>query len=108
MTVHNQTRHWQELDAAHHIHPFSDTAALNKEGVRVITSAKGVWLTDSEGKKLIDGMAGLWCVQLGYGNEELAEAGAKALRELPYYNSFFKTTTPATIELAAKLAEVLP
>ena len=108
MTFSNQTRHWQALDAAHHIHPFSDTAALNKEGVRVITSAKGVWLTDSEGKRLIDGMAGLWCVQLGYGNEELAEAGYKALRELPYYNSFFKTTTPPTIELAAKLAEVLP
>ena len=107
-TVHNQTRHWQALDAAHHIHPFSDTAALNKEGVRVITSAKGVWLTDSEGKRLLDGMAGLWCVQLGYGNEELAEAGAKALRELPYYNHFFKTSNPWTIELATKLAQLLP
>lgn len=107
-TLHNQTRHWQALDAAHHIHPFSDTAALNKEGVRVIVSAKGVYLTDSEGKRLLDGMAGLWCVNLGYGNEELAEAGAKALRELPYYNSFFKTSTPPTIELAAKLAQILP
>ncbi len=105
---HNQTRHWQALDAAHHIHPFSDTAALNREGVRVITSAKGAWLTDSEGKRLLDGMAGLWCVQLGYGNEELAEAGAKALRELPYYNHFFKTSNPWTIELAAKLATLLP
>lgn len=107
-TVHNQTRHWQALDAAHHIHPFSDTAALNKEGVRIITSAKGIYLTDSEGKRLLDGMAGLWCVQLGYGNEELAEAGYKALKELPYYNSFFKTTNPHTIELAAKLATILP
>jgi len=107
-TVRNQTRHWQALDAAHHIHPFSDTAALNKEGVRVITHAEGVYIYDSEGKRLLDGMAGLWCVQLGYGNEELAEAGAKALRELPYYNHFFKTSNPYTIDLATKLAQLLP
>ena len=104
----NQTKHWQALDAAHHVHPFSDTAALNKEGVRVITRGKGVYLWDSEGKKLIDGMAGLWCVQVGYGNEELAEAGYEALKTLPYYNHFFKTSNPWTIELAAKLATLLP
>ena len=104
----NQTKHWQALDAAHHVHPFSDTASLNKEGVRVITRGKGVYLWDSEGKKIIDGMAGLWCVQVGYGNEELAEAGYEALRTLPYYNHFFKTSNPWTIELAAKLATLLP
>ncbi len=104
----NQTRHWQALDAAHHVHPFSDTAALNKEGVRVITRGEGVYLWDSEGKKIIDGMSGLWCVQVGYGNEELAQAGYEALKRLPYYNHFFKTSNPWTIELAAKLAEFLP
>ena len=104
----NQTKHWQALDAAHHVHPFSDTAALNKEGVRVITRGKGVYLWDSDGKKIIDGMAGLWCVQVGYGNEELAEAGYEALKTLPYYNHFFKTSNPWTIELAAKLATLLP
>jgi putrescine aminotransferase len=110
MTAHrsNQTKHWQALDAAHHVHPFSDTAALNKEGVRVITRGKGVYLWDSEGRKIIDGMAGLWCVQVGYGNEELAEAGYEALKTLPYYNHFFKTSNPWTIELAAKLATLLP
>ncbi len=104
----NQTKHWQALDAAHHVHPFSDTAALNKEGVRIITRGRGVYLWDSEGKKIIDGMAGLWCVQVGYGNEELAEAGYDALKTLPYYNHFFKTSNPWTIELAAKLATLLP
>ncbi|MEJ0027024.1 MAG: aminotransferase [Rhizomicrobium sp.] len=104
----NQTRHWQALDAAHHVHPFSDTAALNKEGVRVITRGQGVYLWDSEGKKIIDGMSGLWCVQVGYGNAELAEAGCEALKTLPYYNHFFKTSNPWTIELAAKLATLLP
>ena len=110
MTAHrsNQTKHWQALDAAHHVHPFSDTAALNKEGVRVVTRGKGVYLWDSEGRKIIDGMAGLWCVQVGYGNEELAEAGYEALKTLPYYNHFFKTSNPWTIELAAKLAILLP
>jgi putrescine aminotransferase len=110
MTAHgsNQTRHWQALDAAHHIHPFTDTAALNREGVRVITRGKGVYLWDSDGRKIIDGMSGLWCVQVGYGDEELAEAGYEALKTLPYYNHFFKTSNPWTIELAAKLATLLP
>jgi putrescine aminotransferase len=106
--THNLTKHWQALDAAHHVHPFSDAAALAKEGVRVITRADGVYLWDSEGHKIIDGMAGLWCVQLGYGNRELADAGYEALKTLPYYNHFFKTSNPYTIELAAKLASLLP
>ena len=54
-------------DAAHHMHPFSDTGALNREGVRVITGAEGVWLTDSDGNRYMDGMAGLWCCQVGHG-----------------------------------------
>jgi putrescine aminotransferase len=104
----NLTRHWQALDAAHHVHPFSDTAALNKEGVRVITHGDGVYLWDSDGNRIIDGMAGLWCVQLGYGNRELADAGYEALKELPYYNHFFKTSNPWTIELARRLVSFLP
>jgi putrescine aminotransferase len=103
-----RTEHWRAQDAAHHIHPFTETLALNREGVRVITRGKGIYLWDSDGKKLIDGMAGLWCVQLGYGNGELARAGYDALKTLPYYNHFFKTTNPWTAELAAKLAGILP
>ena len=105
---HNLTKHWQAIDAAHHIHPFTDTAALNKEGVRVITRADGVYLWDSNGNKIIDGMSGLWCVQVGYGNKELADAGYEALKTLPYYNHFFKTTNPYTAELADKMAKLLP
>jgi len=107
-STHNHTKHWQALDAAHHVHPFSDTAALNKEGVRVIVKADGIYLWDSEGNKIIDAMAGLWCVQVGYGNKALADAGCEALNTLPYYNHFFKTTNPYTVELAAKLATLLP
>jgi putrescine aminotransferase len=105
---HNLTQYWRTLDAAHHIHPFTNTPALTREGVRIITRADGVYLWDSEGRKIIDGMAGLWCVQVGYGNAELAEAGYEALKTLPYYNHFFKTSNPWTIELAAKLVTLLP
>ena len=104
----NQTKHWQALDARHHIHPFTDQGALAAKGVRVITRAEGIYLWDSEGNRLIDGMSGLWCVQVGYGRRELADAGAKALQELPYYNAFFQTTTPYAAELSAKLAELTP
>jgi putrescine aminotransferase len=102
------TQHWRALDAAHHIHPFTQTAALNREGVRVITRGQGIYIWDSDGKKLIDGMSGLWCMQLGYGNKELAQAGYEALSTLPYYNHFFKTTNPWTAELAGKLVTLLP
>ncbi|MDZ4870572.1 MAG: aspartate aminotransferase family protein [Alphaproteobacteria bacterium] len=106
--THNLTKHWQEIDALHHVHPFTDTAALNKKGVRVIVKADGINLWDSEGHKLIDGMSGLWCVNVGYGRTELAEAAYEAMKTLPYYNSFFQTTNPYATELAAKIASLLP
>ena len=102
------TEEMQATDAAHHIHPFTDTNALNERGARVITRANGVWLTDSEGNKILDGMAGLWCVNIGYGRDELAEAAARQMRQLPYYNTFFNTTHPPIVELSARLAEVAP
>lgn len=102
------TAEYRALDAAHHIHPFSDMAALNRAGSRVIVKADGVYLWDSEGNKIIDGMAGLWCVNLGYGRRELADAAYRQMQELPYYNTFFKTTHPPVIELSALLAELTP
>jgi putrescine aminotransferase len=95
-------------DAAHHIHPFTDTCALNREGARIITSAEGVWLTDSDGKRYLDGMAGLWCCQVGHGREEIVDAVTRQMRELEYYNTFFKTSHPPAIALAEKLAELAP
>jgi len=104
----NQTKHWQAIDARHHVHPFTDQAALAKQGARIITKADGIYLWDSEGNRLIDGMAGLWCVQVGYGRAELADAGAKALKELPYYNNFFQTANPYVAELSEKLSSLTP
>ncbi|HEX7931633.1 MAG TPA: aspartate aminotransferase family protein [Paraburkholderia sp.] len=102
------TAEYRALDAAHHIHPFSDMGALNRNGSRVIVKAHGVYLWDSEGNKVIDGMAGLWCVNVGYGRKELADAAYRQMQELPYYNTFFKTTHPPVIELSALLAELAP
>ncbi len=108
ITNHLPTAELQALDAAHHMHPFTDGDALKKKGVRIIKSAKGVWLTDTEGHKIIDGMAGLWCVNIGYGRRELAQVAARQIEELSYYNTFFQTTHVPAIALAAKIAELAP
>jgi putrescine aminotransferase len=100
------TAEWQSLDAAHYIHPFTDHAALSRKGTRLITRAEGVYLHESEGRRILDGMSGLWCVNLGYGRKELADAAYRQLLELPYYNSFFQVSHPPAIELARLLVEV--
>lgn len=104
-----ETVRLKALDLAHHMHPFADHQELVAEGgTRVITRAEGVYLYDSEGERLLDGMGGLWCVNIGYGRKELAEVAAKQMNELPYYNTFFKTTMPSTVELAAEIATIAP
>ena len=108
MNTPRTTQAWQALDAAHHLHPFSDAHSLNQLGSRVVVRGEGVRIWDSEGQCIIDGMAGLWCVNLGYGRKELAEAAYQEMLELPFYNTFFKTTHPPVIELSTLLAELTP
>ncbi|MEM7302323.1 MAG: aspartate aminotransferase family protein [Pseudomonadota bacterium] len=108
ITNHPPTEELQALDAAHHMHPFTMGNELAQKGPRVITRASGVTLTDSNGETYLDAMAGLWCVNIGYGRAELAEAAARQMRELPYYNTFFQTSHVPAIALAAKLAELAP
>lgn len=108
ITNHMPTAELQALDAAHHMHPFTENAALAKKGARIMTSGKGVWLTDSEGRKIIDGMAGLWCVNIGYGRTELGDVAKAQMDQLAYYNTFFQTSHVPAIALAAKLAEIAP
>jgi len=105
---HLPTDQLQALDAAHHIHPFSDMGELNAKGTRIITRADGAYIWDSDGNKLLDGMAGLWCVNVGYGRKELVDVATKQMMQLPYYNSFFQSTNVPAIELSAKLAELAP
>ena len=108
ITNHLPTAELQRLDAAHHMHPFTTGDDLAKKGARIITRAEGCWLTDSEGHRILDGMAGLWCVDLGYGRKELADVAARQMMELPFYNTFFQTTHVPAIALSARLAELAP
>jgi len=102
------TQDWQAADAAHYLHPFTDFKALAAKGSRVITKADNVYLWDSDGKKIFDAMSGLWCVNVGYGQQELIDAATAQLKQLPFYNSFFQTANPPAIELAELLAQVTP
>lgn len=109
MTAKNpQTLQWQALSSEHHLAPFSDYKQLKEKGPRIVTRAEGVYLWDSEGNQILDGMSGLWCVAIGYGRDELADAASRQMRKLPYYNLFFQTAHPPALELAKALSEITP
>ncbi len=97
---------WQELDSRHYLHPFTDHKDLRQKKSRIITRADGVYIYDADGRQILDGMSGLWCVNAGYGREELVAAAAEQMRELPYYNSFFQCAHPPSIELSRLLGEL--
>ena len=97
----------RRLDVAHHLPAQQDYKLIEElGGSRIITSADGCTITDGEGNQLLDGMAGLWCVNIGYGRDELADVAAEQMRELPFYNTFFKTVTPPTVLLAEKISSL--
>jgi putrescine aminotransferase len=98
----------RQLDAAHYMHPFTDHAALKAKGVRVMVRGDGIYLWDSEGNKILDGMSGLWCVNAGYGRTSISEAVYRQMETLPFYNSFFNTTNVPAVKLAALLVELSP
>lgn len=97
----------KRLDVAHHLPAQADWQEIEDlGGSRIITHAEGCYIHDGDGNRILDGMAGLWCVNVGYGREELVQVAADQMRELPYYNSFFKTATPPTVMLAHKIASL--
>jgi putrescine aminotransferase len=102
------TREWQAADAAHFLHPFTDFQGLASRGSRIIVRGDNIYVWDSDGHRLLDAMSGLWCVNVGYGQDTLVQAAAQQMRELPFYNAFFQTATPPAISLAERLAEVAP
>ncbi|WP_284619927.1 aspartate aminotransferase family protein [Aquabacterium humicola] len=108
ITKNRSTADWQAADAKHFLHPFTDFQSLAKKGSRIITKAENIYLTDSDGQRILDAMSGLWCVNVGYGQQALIDAATRQLKELPFYNAFFQTATPPAIELAELLAEVTP
>ena len=98
----------QAADTAHFLHPFTDFQGLARKGSRIIQRAENIYLWDSEGHKILDAMSGLWCVNVGYGQQALVDAATRQLKELPFYNAFFQTATVPAIELAELLSEVTP
>ena len=101
----------RDLDRRHHLHPFTNHRRMfagPAGGARIIESADGAHITDSDGKRYLDFMAGLWCVNIGYGRAELAEVARAQTLQLPYYNSFFQTAQAPAVQLAEALAEVTP
>ncbi len=98
----------RRLDVAHHL-PAQQDWGLQRDrgGSRIIVGGEGSTIIDGDGNRLLDAMAGLWCVQVGYGRDELAEAAYRQMLELPYYNTFFGTTAAATVQLAARVAGLL-
>jgi putrescine aminotransferase len=108
MTSITRSNDWQQIDARHHLAPFTDYASLRKNGARVITHADGHYITDSDGNQILDAMAGLWCVNVGYGRKQLVDAASQQLATLPYYNNFFKTTNQPVAALSKRLANLTP
>ena len=97
----------KRLDVAHHLPAQQDYKLIeDMGGSRIVTHAEGCYIHDGDGNRILDGMAGLWCVNIGYGRDELADVAAEQMRELPFYNTFFKTATPPTVLLAAKIASL--
>jgi putrescine---pyruvate transaminase len=97
----------KRLDIAHHLPAQADWQEIEDlGGSRIITHAEGCYIYDGDGNRILDGMAGLWCVNVGYGRTELADVAAEQMKELPFYNTFFKTATPPTVMLAQKIASL--
>ena len=90
------------------IHPYTNLATLRETGPLVLERGKGVLVYDTAGKAYIEGMAGLWCTALGYGNEELVEAAAAQMRKLPFAHLFSAKSHDPAIELAERLKEMAP
>ena len=97
-----------DIDINHHLHPFTDYKSMKAEGTRIITHADGHYIMDDNGNRILDAMAGLWCVNVGYGRQELVDAATRQMQALPYYNTFFKTSNAPAAELSRKLAEIAP
>ncbi len=102
------TEQLRQLDKAHYLHPFTNLGKHSRDGGRIISQAEHVYIYDSDGNKMLDGMSGLWCCNLGYSQTSIKEAIYAQLQQLPYYNNFFQCANEPAVELARALVEVTP
>jgi 4-aminobutyrate--pyruvate transaminase len=96
------------LDRAHLVHPVAPWRLHEQRGPAVLASGKGSWLTDDRGHELLDAFAGLWCVNVGYGQESVVQAAMTQMRQLPYATGYFHFASEPAIRLAAKLVAITP
>ena len=104
----NRPNSLEALDTASVIHPLTNLKTHLEKGPVIIDKGEGVWVTDIYGKKYIEGMSGLWCLSLGYGQERLVNAAAQQMKELPYYHLTNHKSHSPVIDLAEKLIEIAP
>jgi 4-aminobutyrate---pyruvate transaminase len=95
-------------DIAFHLHPYTHLKTHESEGPLVITEGKGIYVYDENGKEYIEGLAGLWCTSLGFGEERLAQAAARQMQKLPFYHIFNHKTHDVAAELAERLIGLMP
>lgn len=96
------------LDRAHLVHPVAAWRQHEARGPMVLAKAHGAWLTDAAGHELLDAFAGLWCVNVGYGQESVVQAATAQMRQLPYATGYFGFASEPAIRLAARLAQITP
>ena len=98
----------QQRDIDSVLHPYTPLHTLQEKGPLVVERGKGVFIYDTQGNEYIEGMSGLWCAGLGFGDEELVDAASEQLKTLPYYHLFAARGTEPAVELAEKLKELAP
>jgi len=106
--VNAHTEGIEDRDRAHYIHPYTNLKLHLERGPLILTEGKGIHVYDRDGKEYIEGLAGLWCTSLGFGEEALIDAATAQMRKLPYYHSFAHKGTNPSIDLAAKLKAIAP
>jgi len=97
-----------ERDKRHHLHPYQVFESFAADGALPIASGEGAYITDTDGKRYVDAVGGLWCTNIGLGREDMAEAIADQVRQLAYSNPFVDMTHVPAADLATKLAELAP
>jgi 4-aminobutyrate---pyruvate transaminase len=95
-------------DIAFHFHSYTNAKKNEAEGSLVLASGKGIYVYDENGKAYLEGLSGLWCLSLGYGEERLIEAANRQMRKLPYYHTFTQKVADVTVDLAEKLIAIAP
>lgn len=108
MNTQNRTTMLKELDKAHHLHPFTDFKKYRETGGRIVSRAEHIYIYDSEGNQILDGMSGLWCCNLGYSQEKIVQAATEQFNKLPYYNNFFNCSNEPSVAMAKALVDVTP